>query len=48
MKAKTWINLIAALGLMVVTYGIMPLQQPIAQAVTIIHVKTGGSTSAGC
>jgi hypothetical protein len=48
MKTKTWINLIITLVLLVVSFGVMPLTQPTAQAATIVRVKPGGSTSAGC
>jgi len=48
MKTKILINLICALVILFTSFGVMPLEQPPAQAATIIYVKPGGGTSVGC
>jgi predicted outer membrane repeat protein len=48
MKTKTWINLVAALILLVASFGVVPLTQSNPLAATIVRVKPGGSTTPGC
>jgi hypothetical protein len=48
MKTSKWINWIVILALLFALFGVAPLTEPVAYAATIVHVKPGGSTSAGC
>jgi hypothetical protein len=48
MKPKTWINLIVVSGLVVASFGVIPVKQPGVQAAAVIRVKPGGSTSFPC
>jgi hypothetical protein len=47
-NTRTWINLVAAFGLLVASFRVIPMPQSVAQAATIVRVMPGGSTSPGC
>ena len=48
MNTRTCINLVAAFGLLVASFRVIPVPQSVSQAAIIVRVMSGDSTSAIC